>query len=192
MEIPREGQHGDGAPRLQDCGQQAPHPPPGKAGVCSGHTRGRDSDWAQGPPADSGKSLMCVGESLYQGKVPDLSRPALETHVAAAGAGLALRGPAHISSTRPPPIPARRLQPGRSFVLSLHAARTFPQAAVPLGGSGLCRGGSAGRPRWEAGLDQQAPRAKFQLTSDPPSAWRAIDAWLTKENAGSAFTTRPG
>lgn len=33
--------------------------------------------------------------------------------------------------------------------------------------------------------------SKFQLMSDPPSAWRAIDAWLTKENAGSTFTTRP-
>lgn len=64
-----------------------------RKGRGSGHTRGRDSDWAQGPPTDSGKSLMCVRESLYQGKVPGLSRPALETHVAAAGAGLTPQRP---------------------------------------------------------------------------------------------------
>lgn len=74
---------------------------------------------------------MCTGESLYQGKVPDLSHPALETHTAAAGSGLTLRGPARISSIHPPPTPApmpaartefcaHSMQPKRSPKLRFH------------------------------------------------------------------------
>ena len=92
------------------------------------HTGAGLRDWAQGPPTDSGKSLMCAAESLYQAKVPDLSHPALETHVAAAGAGLTPQRPRphqqHPSASHPRP---RRLQPGRSFVLTPMQPKRSPK-----------------------------------------------------------------